>query len=103
MHQLSNLMRWFRLHAMWRMESRCSAWMNALLGTTIKAATRKNRKNQTTGEKRIGRQQKKQCDETSAAEGWRRGDRDAGPRDCDTQRTGPDSVEIADKSSRLHD
>src|ERR1700738_2115577 len=99
MHQLSNLMRWFRLHAMWRMESRCSAWMNALLGTTIKAATRKNRKDQTTGEKRIGRQQKKQCDATRAAEGWRRGDRDAGLRDCGTQRTGSGSVKIADKSS----
>src|SRR5260370_27414792 len=103
MHQLSNRMRWFRLRAIWRIvESRCSAWMNALLGPTIGRPQEKNKK-QTTGEKRIGRQQKKHCDATHAAEGWRGDDRDAGPRDCGTRRTGPGSVEITDKSARLHD
>src|SRR6266851_7334523 len=75
---------------------RCSA-------PRLRRSQEKNRKDQTTGEKTIGRQQKKQCDATHAAEGWRGGNRDAGPRDCGTRRTGPGSVEITGKSSRLHD
>src|SRR5260370_42662522 len=90
-------------HVAHRWKAVAARGTNALLHTAIKAATIKNRKDHTTGERKIGRQQKKQCDATHTAEGWRGHDRDAGPLHCGTQRTGPGSVEIADKSSRLHD
>src|SRR5258707_12130291 len=54
---------------------------------------RKNRKDQTTGEKTIGRQQKKQCAATRAAEVWRTDNRIYVRREIGTQRPGPRSVE----------
>jgi hypothetical protein len=45
MHQLSNLMRWFRLHAMWRTGGEpLQRGSNALPGTAINAATTEKQK-----------------------------------------------------------